>query len=120
MKILIIDDEPLVRRSLVRVLTHFKHEVFEAENGEEGLAKWTEVQPNVVMLDVLMPIMGGLELLQKIDSKLLKSTKVILMSAHSGEHVLDSVQTRGAVLFLAKPFEDIFSVAKIVEDLGSK
>ena len=119
MKVLIIDDEPLIRKSLSRVMFAKNHQIFESENGKEGLAKWQEVQPDLVFLDVLMPILSGPQVLKEVPPEVLGKTKVILMSAYSASHNLDSALKMGADLFLAKPFEDIFSVANIAEELVS-
>lgn len=115
MKILIIDDETLVRRSLGRALKLNQHEIFEAENGTEGLALWKSSNPDLVFLDVLMPGMTGPEVLKAMGPHF--SSKVILMSAFSGEHNMQTAQQMGANLFIPKPFEDIFAVVKVAEDL---
>lgn len=112
MKCLVIDDEPLVRKSLERALRKNGHEVFSAENGNQGLSMWKELGPDLVFLDVLMPDITGPEVLEKLTDSDRKRSKVILMSAYSG-----SVQTKGADLFLQKPFEDIYQVVKMGEDL---
>lgn len=117
MKILIVDDEPLIRRSLHRALSGSGHTVFEAENGLLGLTAWREHAPEVVFLDVLMPVMSGPQVLKEISPEVLARTKVILMSAYSGEHTVESALSMGAQLFLPKPFEDIFAIVKIVDGL---
>lgn len=114
MKVLIIDDEPLVRRSLVRALQARGHQCLEASDGLEGLSLWQQDEPDVIFLDVLMPGLNGPQVLEK------KGTfkgKVILMSAYSGEHNLETALQLGASLFLPKPFEDIFEVVHLAEDL---
>lgn len=117
MKILIIDDEPLVRRSLKKAfLLNTDHTVEEASDGVEGIEKWRTFAPDLVLLDVLMPKMSGPEVLQKI-SQDKSPAKVVLISAYSGEHNLQTAQKLGAHLFLAKPFEDIFNIVKICEGL---
>lgn len=117
MKILIVDDEALVRRSLSRALKSKGYEVTEAVNGTEGLQFWKSVHPDLVFLDVLMPGMTGPEVLKEIGSD--SKAKVILMSAFSGEHNMQTAQQMGANLFVPKPFEDIFAVVKLAEDLLS-
>jgi Response regulator containing CheY-like receiver, AAA-type ATPase, and DNA-binding domains len=114
-KFLIIDDEALVRRSLARALRAKGHEVVEAVDGTEGLKLWLETQPNLVFLDVLMPGMTGPEVLKSIGAN--KNAKVILMSAFSGEHNIQTAQQMGADLFLTKPFEDIFAVIAQAEEM---
>lgn len=115
MKVLIVDDEVLVRRSLSRAFQSRKHEVIEAEDGEVGLKKWQEFKPDLVMLDVLMPKLSGPQLLKEIGPQ--NKTKVILMSAYGGEHNLQSSINMGADLFVAKPFEQIFDVISQAEAL---
>lgn len=115
MKILIVDDEALVRRSLARALQSKGYEVKEAVNGIEGLNLWKSWSPDLVFLDVLMPGLTGPEVLKEIGSD--HTAKVILISAFSGEHNMQTAQHMGANLFVPKPFEDIFAVVKMAEDL---
>jgi CheY-like chemotaxis protein len=111
MKVLIIDDEPLIRRSLSRAFKSQSHDTQEAEDGLVGLQIWLEWQPDLVFLDVLMPHMSGPQVLEEM--KRLRpefATKVILMSAFSGIHNMESALQMGAKLFISKPFEDIFQI----------
>lgn len=115
MKILIIDDEPLVRRSLGRALKNRGHDIFDAEDGLQGLAMWREQKPDLVFLDVLMPKMTGPQVLTEIGKQ--RTGKVILISAFSGEHNMETASQMGADLFIPKPFEDIFGVVNLAEGL---
>lgn len=117
MKILIVDDEPLVRRSLGRACELRGHEVILASDGNEGLAKWLETSPEVVFLDVLMPGMSGPEVLKEVGTRMGAGSKayVVLMSAYSGEHNVETAQQLGADLFAPKPFEDVFAIVESVE-----
>jgi len=117
MKILVIDDEALVRRSLSRALRSRGHEVDEALDGNEGLERWRKLQPDLIFLDVLMPGLNGPEVLKAMGE--CRSGKVILMSAFAGEHNMETALQMGADLFVPKPFEDIFAVVKMAEDLLS-
>jgi len=110
MKVLVVDDEPLVRRSLERIFKSKEHEVEVAENGLEGLKKWQEFQPDLVFLDVLMPGLTGPEVLREIRGTEKGSGKVILMSAFTGDKQLTDPASLGADLFVAKPFESIFDL----------
>lgn len=114
MKILIVDDEPLVRRSLARAAQSKGHEVRQAENGREGESVWKQYVPDLVYLDVLMPELSGPELLKKIGET---PAQVILMSAYSGGYDLERAQSLGADLFCPKPFEDIFKIIELGEEL---
>jgi CheY-like chemotaxis protein len=128
-KILIVDDEPLVRKSLGRACRAKGHQVAEASDGQQGLAMWLESEPDLVYLDVLMPGLSGPEVLnqvreyrEKASAALGRPTKthVVLMSAYSGEHNITTAQQMGADLFIPKPFEDIFEVVTRGEELLHK
>lgn len=120
MKVLIVDDEPLVRRSLGRACKTAGHEVYEAGDGREGLELWTKVSPDLVFLDVLMPGLTGPQVLEALPTEVRKATKIIMMSAFSGQHNMQSALQMGADLFISKPFEDIFTVVKMAEGLMNK
>lgn len=107
-----------MRRSLNRALKLKGYEVMEATNGVEGLQSWKSWQPDLVFLDVLMPGLTGPEVLKEIRSEN-SPAKVILMSAFSGEHNMQTAQQMGANIFVPKPFEDIFAVVALAEGLLS-
>lgn len=114
MKILIVDDEILIRRSLQLAGESRGHVVRSAAHGIEALSLWPVFNPDLAFIDILMPEMDGLELLKKIpkDSK----TKTIVISAHdeiSGE----DIKKMGADLFVKKPFSDIFLLIDQAEKL---
>lgn len=129
MKVLIVDDEPLVRKSLGRAFRAKGHDVTEAVDGSEGLSLWLQLQsadqgPDVVFVDVLMPGLSGPELLRTIlpqvqPNKSGKNPKVILMSAYSGEHNISTAQAMGADVFVPKPFDDVFALVAKAESLFS-
>lgn len=115
MRVLVVDDEDLVRRSLRRALELRGHEVEEASDGLMGFEKWQTYHPDLVFLDVLMPKLTGPAVLARMGSN--KNSLVILMSAFAGEYDLAKAQAMGADLFIPKPFEDIFSVVERGEEL---
>ena len=114
MKVLVVDDEILVRRSLARVCVNRGHQVLEAEDGEKGLAMWSAWKPDLVFLDVLMPKLSGLDVLKRIEKQ---KTKIVLMSAYTGGTDPNQARSAGADLFLPKPFDDIFSIVTQAEEL---
>lgn len=117
MKVLIVDDEPLVRLSLRRALAKAGHQVEEAEDGKSGLEKWAAFAPDLVYLDVLMPRMSGPDLLKALKAEGGPKGRVILMSAFTGQYDSEKAQSLGADLFILKPFSDIFQVVKTGEEL---
>jgi CheY-like chemotaxis protein len=118
MKILIIDDESIVARSLSRAFTSRGHEVRTAESGAQGLEIWKEFHPEKVMLDIIMPGFSGLQVLEHVKNSNMKGqTKICLMSAHSTVTSLSDAQSHGADGLERKPFENIFQVVNRVENL---
>lgn len=115
MKVLVVDDEPLVRRSLQKVFEKAGHEVVVAEDGLQGVEKWKSCQPEAVVIDVLMPGHTGPEVISEVKPD--KSVSIVLISAYSGEYSRDSVKQLGADLFIAKPFDNIQEIVVAVENL---
>lgn len=117
MKVMLVDDEPLVRLSLRRALEKRGHTVWECEDGQVALDRCPAVGPDLIYLDVLMPRLSGPDFLKSLTPERRGFAKVILMSAFAGEYDLQKAQSLGADLFVAKPFADIFAVVRTGEDL---
>lgn len=116
MKILIIDDEPLIRRSLGRALKSRHHDIFEADDGLNGLQIWLSLDPDIVVLDVLMPGLTGPQVIAKARAEATSlKAKVVLISAYTGENRPEGHSLQGADLFISKPFQDIFAVVDQIE-----
>jgi two-component system nitrogen regulation response regulator NtrX len=100
--ILIIDDEKAIRNVLKEILTGEGFGVEEASDGEEGLKKFTSGSYDVVLCDIKMPKLDGIEFLQKvIDSQ--SEVPVIMISGHGNiETAVDAVK-KGAFDYIAKP-----------------
>ncbi len=100
--ILIIDDEKSIRNVLKEILTNEGFSVEEATDGEEGLKKFTSGVYDVVLCDIKMPKVDGIEFLQKvIDSQ--SETPIIMISGHGNiETAVDAVK-KGAFDYIAKP-----------------
>ena len=117
MKVLIIDDEPLVRRSLEKVFQKANHEVTTASDGTEGVERWKQDQPDGVVVDVLMPGLTGPEVISEVKPN--DQTAIILISAYSGDYDPESVKQLGADLFIEKPFESITDIVDSLEKVWS-
>ena len=103
-KILIVDDSALTRRSLRQILETAGCEVAEAENGLDTLERYFLDKPNVVMLDLVMHGMYGLEVLQKI-RELDPQARVVVVSADIQTSSQDLAGEAGATAFINKPFD---------------
>jgi two-component system nitrogen regulation response regulator NtrX len=103
-RILIIDDEKSIRRSLREILEFEKYIVDEAEDGQEGFTKITSEQFDLVLCDVKMPKLDGLELLQKL-SKEEADVPLVMMSGHGNIETAVEAVKKGAYDFLTKPVD---------------
>lgn len=108
MNILIVDDEPLIRRSLQKAFEQRGHSVRVAADGLSGVKLWQEQSPDLVFLDVLMPGLSGPQVLQQVGPK--SGAIIVLMSAFAGEFDVAAAQGLGATDFVAKPFSNIFEL----------
>lgn len=108
MKVLIVDDEPLIRRSLEKAFQNQGHEVRLAADGTEGLEVWRAWSPAIAVVDILMPGLTGPELIAATGPH--QETLVALISAFSGDYDAQAIRELGADLFIEKPFEDIQNV----------
>jgi DNA-binding response OmpR family regulator len=103
-QLVIADDEADIRRLIVFLLRSY--ELFEAQNGKRALELITQVQPDLVLLDVMMPEMTGLEVLvAKRENPLIASIPVILLSAKGQTNEIEHGLKSGATRYLVKPFE---------------
>lgn len=101
-KVLIIDDEQSIRSTLREILEYEKYEVDEAKDGEEGIKKLEKEDYNIVLCDVKMPKLDGIEVLEKAQ-ELGKETPFVMISAHGTiETAVDAVK-KGAYDFIPKP-----------------
>jgi two-component system, NtrC family, response regulator AtoC len=103
MTILIIDDEPGLRQTVSLILTDEGFEVTSASDGEEGLARALEQQPDLILCDVRMPRLGGLEFLEKYRAAG-GTAMVIVMTAYGGMELAIQAMKKGAYDYLPKPF----------------
>lgn len=103
-KILVIDDERAIRRSIKEILEFEKHQVEEAEEGNMALNMALKNNYDVILSDIKMPKLDGIELLQKLIENNVQSA-IIIMSGHGTiETAVDAVK-KGAYDYLAKPID---------------
>jgi len=104
--ILIVDDAKFIRLTLANILEKENHEVVgEAENGEEALQLYQQLKPDLVFMDITMPIMNGVEATKKIIEK--DPNAIIIICSAMGQHkIVVSAIEAGAKDFIVKPFDE--------------
>lgn len=122
MRILIVDDELLVRIGLKSSINWEKYGieiVGEASNGKEALDKIHRYKPDLLLLDIKMPVMDGIELLQKLKEERNPCKSVILSSFDDLEHVKEAMKL-GALDYLHKPCMNPEGIIKILTDVKTE
>lgn len=102
-KVLIADDAAFVRARNSRLLSEAGYEIAEASNGEEAVRRYGTFRPDVVLMDITMPVMDGLDALREI-RRLDDAARVIMCSALGQQAVVLQAIKAGSVDFIVKPF----------------
>lgn len=120
-KILIVDDEPFNVDYLEQELAELNYETISAQNGREALEKIRAECPDLVLLDIMMPIMDGFTVLERVKADIsMRDTPIIVISAVNDlTSVVRGIQS-GAEDYLPKPFEPILLQARITASLEKK
>lgn len=112
MKVLVVDDDELMRANLIDALKISSYEVYSATNGKEALSVLDKHQFDLIVTDIVMPDMEGVEFIREVKRKRELSVKIIAMSGSiMSDNYLELARLMGADLTLEKPF----SVDKFLE-----
>lgn len=103
-KVLIVDDQNGIRVLLMEVFTNEGYETFQAPNGKTALEIVREEDPDLVLLDMKIPGMDGLDILKHIKS-INSSIKVIMMTAYGELDMIKEATELGAIMHFTKPFD---------------
>lgn len=103
-KILIVDDERNMRWAIKKALKKDGYMIYEATNGQDGLIKAEEIYPDLILLDLRMPVMDGMEALEKIKN-MNKDIPVIMLTAHGTMESAVEAMKLGALDYISKPFD---------------
>ena len=102
--VLVVDDDPALREIVAEGLQTEGYEIRFAENGAEALVLVREAQPNVIILDLGMPVMGGLEFLAEINLKPSDPIAVVVLTAMGDAESAGASFDAGVSAFVKKPF----------------
>lgn len=118
MKILLIEDDPLMINLYKKVFQKHNFEVSVAERGADGLKQVKEFKPDLVLLDVMMPEMDGFEVLKKIKSdETTKDVAVVVLSNLTGSEDAQRALEMGALKYLIKSEHDPREIVEIAEEI---
>lgn len=116
--ILIVEDDPLMSRMYQKIFTFEKYEVHTASNGEDGLEKARKLRPTVMLLDIMMPKMNGLQVLEKLKSDPdTKDIPIVMLTNLAGEKDAETALMKGAVKYIVKSEHDPKQVVKMVKEI---
>lgn len=102
-KILIVEDEEILRNAYQHVFTLEKFKVAAASNGQEALDQLKKFTPDIIILDILMPVMGGISFLEQANlQKKFPKTKVLVLSNLSDKPTIERVLALGATRHVVK------------------
>lgn len=118
-KVLTVDDSKTIRLIVTKAFKPFDCEIFEASNGVEGLAVASREKPDLIILDLTMPIMDGAEMLAKLKSSPeMKNIPVIMLTAEAGRENVLRIARMGVRDYLIKPFKEdqlIERVSRVID-----
>ena len=105
-KILTVDDSKTIRMIVKKAFKPYNCEIFEGENGVEGLAIAAKEMPDLIILDITMPVMTGIEMLGKLKAENdLKDIPVVMLTAESGKENVMQIVKMGVKDYIVKPFK---------------
>jgi two-component system cell cycle response regulator DivK len=120
-RILVIEDQEDNRIILRRLLSNAGYELIEAVNGEDGVALALSMRPDLILMDIQLPVMDGYEATRRIKSSAeLKSTPVIAVTSYALSGDEAKARAAGCDAYIAKPFSPRQLLAKVREYLPSE
>lgn len=114
-RVLIVEDQPDIRKLIIMTLEFGDYELHEAENGDDGYHKAIAFQPHVMLLDVMMPgSMDGLQVCAKLKSNPAhRNTRIIMLTARGQQSDIEAGMKAGADAYLIKPFSPLELMDKV-------
>ncbi|WP_413161229.1 ATP-binding protein [Capilliphycus salinus ALCB114379] len=118
-KLLIVDDNPINRKLLIKLLNPLGFELKEAGNGKEAIEIWEDWEPHLIWMDMRMPVMDGYEATQQIKTTIKgQATAIIAITASGLEEDKNIILSGGCDDFVRKPFQDAIIFKMLEKHLG--
>lgn len=113
-KILTVDDSKTIRMIVTRALKKWDCTICEAASGEEGLVVAAAEKPDVILLDITMPVMDGITMLKRLRAdEALKGIAVVMLTAESSRENIAQIAEMGVTDYLVKPFKEEEMIEKL-------
>lgn len=120
-KILTVDDSKAVRIIVKKTFKMYDCDIVEAGNGAEGMDMCMREKPDLILLDVTMPVMDGVEMLGKLkENSELKDIPVIMLTAESGQEIVVKIAKLGVRDYIVKPFKEEALIEKVIRIIELK
>jgi len=115
-KILVVEDDRDLNRAYCIILRHEGHEIVTAFDGKEALYKLKKFEPDLILLDLLMPVMGGLEFLQQWNTPKKHKAKVLIFTNMENSPEVNEAYKLGAHRCIIKSWTAPHNLARVVSD----
>jgi two-component system chemotaxis response regulator CheY len=115
--ILLVDDAAFMRMKCAKLLKEAGHDVAEASNGQEALEQYQAIKPDLVFMDITMPVMDGLQAVKAI-KELDPKAKIVMLSAMGQQTMVIEALKSGAADFILKPFEPARVLQAVTAQVG--
>ncbi|MCE0482986.1 MAG: response regulator [Methylacidiphilales bacterium] len=118
-RILLVDDSKATRAIVAKMLRSYDCEILEAANGALGVESARQHQPDLIVLDMTMPVMNGVETLQTLQAdETLKSIPVIMLTANSNPEEIEQMKALGAAEYITKTQKPRLILEKVIALIG--
>lgn len=118
--VLIVEDEKVLRDVYELIITSLGYTVYTASNGIEGLKQLKKHKPDVMLLDIFMPVMDGLEVLRNLNKTDFPTVKIVVCSNMSDNKLIQEVLDNGADKFVLKSSLGPVELKNLIHDLALK
>lgn len=116
--VLIVEDDPLMSRMYQKIFTFEGYEVHMAVDGQDGLDQARELKPTLILLDVMMPKLNGLQVLEKLkEDPDTKAIPVVMLTNLASEQDAEAAMSKGAVKYIIKSEHEPKEVADMVKEV---
>lgn len=120
LQVLIVEDEQLLNEAYARVLTAAHISLLRAYNGKEALDILKKEKPDIILLDLRMPVMDGIEFLKKLQPKEnLPDAKIIVFSNYDDQHEIDEAFSLGAMHYMLKAWATPDELVKLIREVDN-